>query len=106
MSAAIHPIFPDGARVALVEKCGSNGQLFGVAMRGGRHVVPLPFGYDGLTSVRWINGFIFVAHPTMPPLMADTTTGKCTPVDPDVLERVKNDVRRELNLPRNTRIIH
>lgn len=97
-------VFTDAVRVVLVERKDKPG-LFGVAMRGKR-VVPLPVGYDGRTSVRWINGFVFVAHPTLPPLLADTTTGKTSPCDADTIERVKADVKRELRLSASTRIIH
>lgn len=95
----------DKVAVMLVERTDKPGAL-GVAMAGGHFVVPLPDGYDGRTSVRWINGFIFVAHPTLPPLLADTSKGTCSLVDPSTVETVKADVRRTLGLSSATRIIH
>lgn len=72
------PIFEDGMNVALVERKDVPG-LLGVAVRGGRFVVPLPLGYDGQTSVvRVPNGTIIVAHPALPALICDPTTGKYT----------------------------
>lgn len=69
-----------GTRVALVklreDKRAEKGLSgFGVAMRGGKYVVPLPEGYDGMTSVFWVEGWIVVRHPDHPPLLADTTKG-------------------------------
>lgn len=65
--------FDRGIRVMLVKRPGLN--LFGVAMKGGRFVVPLPDGYDGETSVHWVEGWIIVRREGLPPLLADTTTG-------------------------------
>lgn len=98
-------VFPKGAIVTIVRMVGDK-RRFGVAMRGGKYVVPLPRGYDGLTRVRWINGHIFVWHPQLPGLLADTTTGKTRPCDADTLERVTRDVRRALGLSTDVRIIH
>lgn len=69
-----HPAFPGNARVALVQRIDAEG-LFGVAMRGGLQVVPLPDGYDHRTKVGWVDGWIFVEHPAFPVMLADTTTG-------------------------------
>lgn len=72
--------FEQGIRVALVKrKDGPN--LFGVAMAGGRHVVPLPSQYDGRTSVFWVQGWIIVTHPDEPSLLADTTLGTTSPMN-------------------------
>lgn len=99
-----NPIFTAASRVALVRMI-SDKRFFGVAMRGGRHVVQLPLGYDGLTNLRWVNGFIFVVHPTMPPLLANTTTGKTSPLDKAQLETMIADVKRELRLPQSAKVI-
>lgn len=69
------PIFAPGVRVALVQRKDLPGR-FGVAMDGGRFVVPLPPEYDGMTAVNYLDGWIIVSHPTHRPLLADTTTGK------------------------------
>lgn len=107
MDAFNHPAFPEGARVALVRQL-QDPRYFGVAMKGGRFVCKLPLGYDGQTSVRWINGFIVVAHPKLPPLLADTTVrgGKTEPLSKEQFERMKADIARSLNLARGTRILH
>lgn len=91
--------------VMLVERVDAPGKL-AVAMAGGRYVCPLPPGYDMRTSVRWINGFICVAHPTLPPLFADTNRGVCESADPHIIEQIKADVRREHGLSPSTRILH
>jgi hypothetical protein len=57
------------------------------------------------TNVRWINGWIIVAHPNMPPLLADTTTGKTAPLDPAQSAADARDVKRELGLPQRARVI-
>lgn len=80
-----HPIFPHGERVAVVERVDRPG-LLGVAMRGGRFVVNLPEGYDELTQVGWVDGWIFVMHPKFPPMLADTTTGKLSPMNPEAAQ--------------------
>jgi len=70
-----NPIFPRGARVALVERVDAPG-LLGAAVRGGRFVCQLPEGYDGQTSILFHAGYIIVAHPILPPLKCDPNTGK------------------------------
>lgn len=70
-----NPIFPAGARCALVERTDRPG-LLGAAVRGGRFVCALPEGYDGLTSITLYKGYLIVAHPTLPPLKCDPNTGK------------------------------
>lgn len=77
----IQPIFPHGERVALVERMDIPGAL-GVAKRGGKVVCPLPIGYDMHTSVTYHKGYVLVAHPGMPPLQCDTTTGEVKKIDP------------------------
>jgi hypothetical protein len=91
--------------VALV-RMAHDKRFFGVAMRGGRYVVQLPLGYDGLTSVRWINGYIVVVHPQLPPLLADTTTGKTAPLEPAQYQQMLADVKRALGLSQRARVIH
>lgn len=77
------PIFAPGVRVALVKR--SDGpNLFGVAMNGGKHVVALPPEYDGMTAVNYLDGWIIVSHPKHPPLLADTTTGKHSRMNPEL----------------------
>lgn len=75
-----HPVFHEGARVALVQAVTRKGR-FGVAMQGGRYVVPLPDGYDGETRVHWVDGWIIVQREGLPPLLADTTTGTTSPMN-------------------------
>lgn len=79
-----NPIFPQGARVAVVERKDKPGAL-GVAMDGGRFVVPLPEGYDARTRVLWVDGWIGVLHPELPPMLADTTTGELGPMNEQAL---------------------
>lgn len=102
-----NPIFPAAARVALV-RMAQDKRFFGVAMRGGRYVVQLPLGYDGRTNVRWINGYIVVVHPDpqLPPLLADTTTGKTAALDPTQYQQMLADVKRQLGLSQRARVIH
>lgn len=100
-----NPAFTGQARVALVQDVRDK-RFFGVAMKGGKYVVRLPFGYDGKTSVRWINGFIIVAHPLLPPLLADTTTGKVEPFNLAMWEQLLRDVKTELKVSANARVIH
>lgn len=102
-----NPVFGEGARVTIVQMI-SDRRFFGVAMRGGRYVVQLPLGYDGLTSVRWINGFIVVKHPDpkLPALLADTTTGTHKELDPLQFEQLLADVRSQAKLARNAKILH
>ena len=69
------PIHEQGMRVALVERVDKPG-LLGVSVRGGRFVCPLPEGYDGQTSCTMQDGYVLVAHPVLPPLRCDPTTGK------------------------------
>lgn len=104
LTPTIH--IPAAARVALVRDV-TDKRYFGVAMRGGRFVVRLPLGYDGRTNVRWLNGWIFVTHPDplLPPLLADTTTGLTSVIAPQQLETIIADVKRELKLPQNARVI-
>lgn len=88
MSDYVHP-FETGIRVALVDLVpGEKGQpgagKFGVAMAGGRFVVPLPPEFDGRTEVFWVDGWIVVRHPDLPmdrALLADTTTGTTSPMN-------------------------
>lgn len=79
-----HPIFPRGERVTVVERKDKPGAL-GVAMNGGLFVVPLPDGYDMRTRVLWVDGWIGVLHPDMPPMLADTTTGRLEPMNEQAL---------------------
>lgn len=104
LTATLH--IPAAARVALVRDVADK-RYFGVAMRGGRFVVRLPLGYDSRTLVRWVNGWIFVTHPDpdLAPLLADTTTGTTSPLDPQQLEGIIADVKRELRLPQSARVI-
>ena len=74
----------NGARVALMQM-RYDKRRFGVVMKGGRYVVGLPLGYDGETSVHWVEGWIIVRHPVLPPLLADTTTGKTSPMNEHAL---------------------
>lgn len=75
-----HPVFESGARVALVQSV-TRKDRFGVAMQGGRYVVPLPDGYDGQTRVHWVDGWIVVQRDGLPALLADTTTGTISPMN-------------------------
>lgn len=74
------PAFERGVRVALVERQDRPGML-GVAMAGGHYVVPLPEGFDGRTSVFYVDGWIVVRHPDQDPILADTSTGKTSPMN-------------------------
>jgi hypothetical protein len=100
-----HPAFPEGARVALVQRV-DNPHRFGVAMKGARHVVALPEGYDGKTAVRWINGFILAKHPHYPPLLVDATRETVKSIDPETYDRLIADVKKQLGLARGVRILH
>lgn len=71
-----HPVFPEGSSVAMVEQKGDTKKL-GVCMRGGRFVCPLPEGYDGDTNIRQHGGLIYVAHPYLPALKCNPSTGVC-----------------------------
>jgi hypothetical protein len=73
-------LYSGGARVALVQMRGDPSR-FGVAMLGGLYVCALPEGYDGRTAVFWESGWIGVFHPELPPLLADTTTGRVEPMN-------------------------
>ncbi len=78
------PEFEKGLRVMLVERVGFPGKL-GVAVNGGKFVCPLPDGYDGRSRVNVdTQGWILVAHPKMPPLLADPSTGKVYPITVDI----------------------
>ena len=67
-------------RVMLVERTDYPGRL-GVAVRGGRYVCPLPAGYDDDTRVNVDDmGYVLVAHPKLPPLLCDPTTGTVQPI--------------------------
>lgn len=94
-----HP-FDGGVRVMLVKRAdGPNA--FGVAMKGGRFVVPLPKGYDGYTQIRWVEGWIVVTHPDQPALLADTTTGTLSPLNDHALAAAMRDYRApKLAIPR------
>lgn len=83
----INPLF-QGRRVALM-RMAADKRFFGVAMHGGRHVVQLPLGYDGLTMVHWVEGWIIVQHPELPPLLADTGTGKHSPMNEHAVAAAK-----------------
>jgi hypothetical protein len=74
------PEFEQGIRAMLVERRDLPGAL-GVAKNGGRFVVPLPAGYDALTSVCYHKGYVLVAHPTMPALQCDFDKGEATAID-------------------------
>lgn len=80
-----HP-FESGIRVMLVKLApgerGMNGAGdFAVALHGARHVIPLPLGYDGRTSVFWVSGWVIVQHADHPALLADFTTEKLSPMN-------------------------
>lgn len=95
-----NPIFPHGERVTVVERKDKPGAL-GVAMNGGRFVVPLPVGYDDRTRVLWVDGWIGVLHPDRPPMLADTTTGKLEPMN----EQARGSFERAYTAP-NLRGMH
>lgn len=67
-------------KAMLVERTDRPG-LLGVAVRGGRFVVPLPEGYNGECSICVWKGYVLVAHPMLPPLKCDPTTGKFELID-------------------------
>lgn len=69
------PIFEQGCRAALVERKDKPG-LFGVAMAGKPFVTALPEGYDGLTALTVHLGWVLVAHPKLPALCIDASTGR------------------------------
>ena len=78
------PEFMKGIRVMLVERVGMPGKL-GVAVSGGKLVCPLPDGYDGQTRVNLDEaGWVLIAHPKMPPLLADPSTGLVHPITQDI----------------------
>ena len=85
MASFDHPMFESGARVALVQMLRDKTR-FGVAMAGGRYVVALPEGYDGRTAVHWVQGWIIVTHPDLPPLLADTSTGRTGPMNEHAMQ--------------------
>lgn len=67
--------FAGEMKARLVERKDLPGAL-GVAVRGGRFVCPLPPGYDDQVSLCCHMGYVLVAHPTMPPLQCDPSTGQ------------------------------
>ena len=75
------PVFEQGVKAALVERVERPG-LLGVAVRGGRFVCPLPEGYDGRCSLVVHEGYVLVAHPELPPLRCDPTTGRIELIEP------------------------
>lgn len=74
------PDFEKGLRAMLVERLDRPG-LLGVAVAGGRFVIPLPVGYNGKTSICVYKGYVLVAHPELPPLKCDPNTGKFELID-------------------------
>jgi hypothetical protein len=72
--------FAGDLKARLVERTDLLGAL-GVAVRGGRFVCPLPPGYDGQVSLCCHKGYVLVAHPTMPPLQCDPTTGEVKQIE-------------------------
>lgn len=87
------PVFEAGMKAALVERMDSKGAL-GVAVPGGAFVCPLPPGYDGYTCVSVDDeGWVLVIHPTLPPLLADPTTGEVHPIA-RFSRRIDNHVKR------------
>jgi len=76
--------FAGGVRVQLVERVDAPGML-GAAMAGGRYVCPLPPGYDHRSSIVYERGWVIVAHPELPPLSCDTTTGKVSLLNDDLI---------------------
>lgn len=68
-------------KALLVERKDKPG-LLGVHVRGGRFVCPLPEGYDGRCSLVVHQGYVLVAHPMLPPLKCDPTTGTIELVEP------------------------
>lgn len=85
MIQRLHPVLED-SRVALVQRTDRE-DLFGVAVRGHRHVHALPEGYDGRTSVNFVDGYVVVAHPVKPPLVIDPLTGKTRELDASLLPK-------------------
>lgn len=78
------PVFTT-VRAQLVERKDRPGML-GVHLQGGRFVCPLPVGYDGRTSVTFHQGYLLVAHPDFPPLLADPSRGTVQLIDPGHIE--------------------
>lgn len=87
MSREDHPVFQDGAtRVALVQRVDVPDG-FGVAVRDAKFIYALPQGYDGRTSVNFLDGYVLVAHPLHPPLIIDPLTGKVREVDASLVPK-------------------
>lgn len=68
-------------KAMIVERKDIPGKL-GVLVRGGRFVCPLPDGYDGRVSLTVYQGWVLVAHPELPPLRADPSTGTIELIEP------------------------
>lgn len=64
----------------------SHKLLLGVLVAGGRVVCPLPEGYDGQTSLTMYDGWVLVAHPSLPALRCDPTTGTTELIEPGHIE--------------------
>lgn len=79
-------------RAMLVERVDAPG-LLGVAVRGARFVVALPEGYNGQTSICVHNGYVLIAHPMLPPLQVDPTTGKFQIIDPQHIDALPGQHR-------------
>lgn len=72
---------PNPLKAMIVERKDKPGAL-GVLVRGGRFVCPLPDGYDGRVSLTVHQGYVLVAHPLLPPLRCNPSTGSIELVEP------------------------
>lgn len=74
-------------KAILVRRSDVPGKLLlGVHVNGGRCVCPLPEGYDGRTSLCVHKGYVLVAHPLLPALQCDPTTGGVKLIEPGHIE--------------------
>lgn len=87
MNKNMNPNFGSRGEVKaiLVERKDKPGAL-GVFRQGAQFVCPLPDGYDGQTSLTVHKGYVLVAHPTLPPLHVDPTTGTVKLIEPGHIE--------------------
>lgn len=69
-------LFKEGSNCALMQRLDEGKEhMLAAAHRYGRYVCPLPDGYDGRVRLAAYDGKIYVAHPTLPPLVCNPQNG-------------------------------
>ncbi len=70
-------------------------ELFGVAIKGARFVVPLPRGYTEHSQIVDFFGAVLISHPGLPTLLLDGDRGRAVEVDFARIQREARELRMQ-----------